>query len=153
MHPCIQATSNSFLIPPQTPPETQQRKAVIIISPSTVAKELRSRKNEQPFALADTVPQDSPHQIGRTDSFQLIDTEGLQMRVSNCQKMDIQDSSSDGSHLRTSSPEFRGKRMLDFSDLSNSNELRIAKFPSNSTQGDEPKPFRLDSNPSSESRQ
>lgn len=61
MHPCIQATSNSFLIPPQTPPETQQRKATIIISPSTVAKELRSRKNELPFALADTVPQDSPH--------------------------------------------------------------------------------------------
>lgn len=43
--------------------------------------------------------------------------------------------------------------MLDFSDMSNSNELRIAKFPSSSTQGDEPKPFLIDSNPSSESRQ
>ena len=67
------------------------------------------------------------------------------MRVSQCPKMEIQDSSSDGSHLRTSSPDFRGKRMLDFSDMSNSNELRIGKFPSSSTQGEDPKPFRMDS--------
>lgn len=68
MHPCITVVDNSFLMAPQTPLETQPRKATIIISPSTVAKELRSRKSELPFAMAENC-KGSPHQIGRTDSF------------------------------------------------------------------------------------
>ena len=121
MHPCIQSKFNKVWSQSETPIPLQSRKATIIISPSTVAHEMKqSRKSTIPFKMADGHELDQPNQIGRTDSFKMIDDFMLATENQSGKRDFVLDSSSDGGSIqnRMSSPDFRRKRVLDFSDIS-----------------------------------